>query len=329
MTKQLILISCLLQIFAGLLFAQEDIPGSKDHPFITRYPDSYITHYDVASFGEYNVATGPLKRDANYKKVVKNIPVTGKITRIQYMLSRQASAVEVYHNYKQAIEKAGFEILYTATGPDLSAAGGNYWVGETYTVINKSSRELTNRLASTANAAERRYIAARLSDEQGDIFITLLVNPARVKKDVFVITQLDIIEPKPMQTGLVKVDAETMYKSLRAKGKVAIYGILFEFDKAEIKSESEPVLSEIGKLLQTNATLNLYVVGHTDMKGTLAYNIELSKARANSVVQYLATRHGVAATRLTADGVGPLAPVATNETEEGREKNRRVELVVK
>ncbi len=116
-------------------------------------------------------------------------------------------------------------------------------------------------------------------------------------------------------------------KDLARTGHVAVYGIYFDFGKADVKSESEPMLKEIAKLLQQDPRLKLHVVGHTDSVGELAYNLDLSRRRAQAVVQVLATKHGIAPGRLRGDGVGPLAPVASNDTEEGRAKNRRVELV--
>lgn len=108
-----------------------------------------------------------------------------------------------------------------------------------------------------------------------------------------------------------------------------IYGILFDFDKADIKPESKPALDVIATLLKTQASLSIFVVGHTDGKGTLDHNMKLSQARAKAVVAALTGQYGIAAAHLDAHGVGPLAPVATNATEEGRKQNRRVELVAR
>jgi outer membrane protein OmpA-like peptidoglycan-associated protein len=80
-------------------------------------------------------------------------------------------------------------------------------------------------------------------------------------------------------------------------------------------------------MLNTNSSLKIYVVGHTDMTGMLDYNMELSLRRAESVVDALVNTHGIAADRIKAQGAGPLSPVSTNNTEEGRKLNRRVELV--
>jgi OOP family OmpA-OmpF porin len=137
---------------------------------------------------------------------------------------------------------------------------------------------------------------------------------------------LFIVEREAMKQD-VTMDAAAMAGGLGENGRVALYGILFETGKADLKPESEPVLVEIAKLLTANATLKLYVVGHTDMVGDAAMNLKLSQARAEAVVAALVTKKGIAASRLIAHGSGPYAPVASNKTEEGRAKNRRVELV--
>ncbi len=149
---------------------------------------------------------------------------------------------------------------------------------------------------------------------------------------VHVITQhtssyfLYIVEKQAMNQDVV-ANADSMAQSINNTGKVALYGICFDSGKAELKLESEPALSEIVKLLQANPKLRLYVVGHTDNVGTFDYNLKLSGERANAVVKALTAKYGVAVFRLQPFGAGPAAPVESNRTEEGRAKNRRVELV--
>jgi outer membrane protein OmpA-like peptidoglycan-associated protein len=126
---------------------------------------------------------------------------------------------------------------------------------------------------------------------------------------------------------MVTVAADAMNKEMNANGSVAIYGILFDFDKADIKPESKPQLDEIAKLLKANPKLHVLIVGHTDNKGQLGYNQTLSSKRAAAVVAKIAKDYGVPAAQMTAVGVGPAAPVATNDTDAGQAKNRRVELV--
>ncbi len=137
---------------------------------------------------------------------------------------------------------------------------------------------------------------------------------------------LVIVEKEAMKQDIL-ADARQMASDIGASGKVALYGIYFDTDKSVVKPESGPTLKEIAQLLKENPSLKVYVVGHTDGTGDFAHNRKLSEARAQAVVKELTGKHGVAVSRLKADGVGPLAPVVSNRTEEGRAKNRRVELV--
>lgn len=137
---------------------------------------------------------------------------------------------------------------------------------------------------------------------------------------------LHLVERQTMQQD-VTADAAAMSSSIATTGKVAVYGIYFDTDKALVKAESEPALLEIARMLQADAGLKVYVVGHTDNIGGFDHNIRLSKERAASVVSALTKQHSIAASRLQAHGNGPTAPVAANDTEAGRAKNRRVELV--
>jgi outer membrane protein OmpA-like peptidoglycan-associated protein len=137
---------------------------------------------------------------------------------------------------------------------------------------------------------------------------------------------IDVVEKAGMKQE-VTANAEVFRDDIRTTGHAAVYGIYFDTDQSVVKPESEPALKEVARLLQADLKLSVRVVGHTDSTGDLAHNVSLSEARARAVVAALTAKHGVAAARLTAHGVGPLAPVASNDTEEGRAKNRRVELV--
>ena len=138
--------------------------------------------------------------------------------------------------------------------------------------------------------------------------------------------KIHVIEKQVMKQDVV-ANAESMAGDIRSTGKVAIYGIYFDTGKSDIKPSSEPAISEIAKLLKTDATLKIYVVGHTDNAGAFDYNIKLSQARAAAVVKALVTEHTISPSRMIPFGNGPTAPVAPNTSEEGRAKNRRVELV--
>jgi OOP family OmpA-OmpF porin len=123
------------------------------------------------------------------------------------------------------------------------------------------------------------------------------------------------------------VDAGAMAKGLREQGHIALYGIYFDTDKAVIKPESRATLEEIAKLLRAQPSLNVVIVGHTDSQGAYEHNMDLSRRRAEAVSAELVKSHRIAATRLRPAGVGFLAPVGSNATDDGRAANRRVELV--
>lgn len=120
-----------------------------------------------------------------------------------------------------------------------------------------------------------------------------------------------------------------LYDVLSTEGRVATRGILFDFNSDRLKAESTPTLREIGEMLQDHAEMSLLIEGHTDSEGDDAYNQELSQRRAQSVVAYLVAEYGIAAERLASEGFGEAMPVADNATPEGRQQNRRVELVVR
>jgi outer membrane protein OmpA-like peptidoglycan-associated protein len=116
-----------------------------------------------------------------------------------------------------------------------------------------------------------------------------------------------------------------MKKDLDEKGNVAIYGIYFDTDKATIKKESEAALAEIVKLMNSYPDLRVEIQGHTDNQGNKDHNLKLSKMRADSVKNYLVQK-GIDAKRMEASGYGSDKPVASNDTDDGKSKNRRVEL---
>jgi len=138
--------------------------------------------------------------------------------------------------------------------------------------------------------------------------------------------RLTLVEKTVMEQE-VEVDPRALSEDLITEGHVAIYGIYFDYDSATIRPESEPALKAISEIVAQNRDLEVYIVGHTDMTGSLAYNMELSQRRAESVVNELVNTYRVSSSRLKAKGVGPLCPVASNQSEEGRQLNRRVELV--
>jgi len=297
------LVFCLLP--ATLPFAHgQDAKGSKDHPLISRYPGSTINQYAQKAFDEYEL---PLSKFAD-GKYEKTQHLEGKFTAIYYTTPEGRSALEIYRNYESALKNGGFQTLFTCAKTCGSAPPANLMPG----------------IDAWGNYGDdTRYLAAKLARDAGDVYVALWVYDSSFDIKTF----LAVIESKPMETGLVMVNAATLAGDITRTGHASVYGIYFDTGKADVKPESDATLKEIAKLLQQNPQLKLYVVGHTDNQGTLELNMDLSKRRADAVLTALTTKYGVAGARLRALGDGPSAPVASNDAEEGRAKNRRVELV--
>lgn len=177
-----------------------------------------------------------------------------------------------------------------------------------------------------------RKIGGTVTDnsEDGQLYLKL----ARDGAEIWLHIDMNIPEQyllRMVEKGTMKqeieADAAALGTSIRNEGRIAVYGIQFDTGKSDIKPASEATLQEIAKMLRAQPALKLHVVGHTDNVASLDLNLKLSKARAEAVVQALTSRLGIATGRLIPHGVGPVAPIASNDSEAGRAKNRRVELV--
>jgi outer membrane protein OmpA-like peptidoglycan-associated protein len=127
----------------------------------------------------------------------------------------------------------------------------------------------------------------------------------------------------------IVLSAEDIAKEMKANGKATFYGIFFDSDKSAIKPESKETLEQMANYLKSNAQVNVFIVGHTDNTGAFEHNQQLSEKRAEAVVNYLIENYQIAANRLKGYGVSSLSPVSANTSEEGKSKNRRVEMVLR
>ncbi|MBS3771420.1 MAG: OmpA family protein [Bacteroidales bacterium] len=300
------------------IYAQEDIEGSEDHPMISRYEGAYISGYEHYDYDRLTFYTG--EENGELQEIVPE----GEVTQILYFLPTEGlSVLQVQRNYQMALKEAGFEIVYECFSDkdEIPYSIFDGMLGDHYSGDHSKNVFV---------GKDKSYFLARLPQEDGNMYVsahTLLSGYA--DEDNQPVTLLQILEEKPMETGKVKVniDAQAMANDIDEKGSVRIYGINFDTDKATIKEDSESVLAEIASLLEEDPELNLGVVGHTDATGSEEHNMDLSKRRAEAVVEYLTSEHSISADRLTPRGLGPWAPVASNEDEDGRARNRRVELV--
>ena len=233
--------------------------------------------------------------------------------------------------YIQDCETKEFDQMYFVNkqGNDITVEGKKYYISHYINEDAQSPSEI--QILRNFENAIQRIGGTKIYEYGSDIYLKL--EKGNVITWIHVHTwnggagyDLNIVEEATMAQEIV-ADANSMAQDIKLTGKVALYGIYFDFNKDIVKPESDPTLREVVKLLKQNPKLNLYVVGHTDNVGSMNANMDLSQHRAQAVVEVLTTKHGVRKARLEAHGVGPLCPAASNKTEEGRALNRRVELV--
>lgn len=292
-----------------LLAAQaKDIPYSQDHPAVSRFAGSVIRFYDQKNFDAYSLRLGPI--DRGKEATAKNQNLEGTITRIIYQSPKTNSVLEIFRNYEQALLKSNYEPLYKC---DLGFCGtgfsGSYPSGSMGHV-----RGFTE---------QQRYLAMQHTDENGTLYVAIFM----VMTHDGPVTRLDVVEVKPMKTGQVTVQAAELKTDFEKTGKAVLQQVYFESGKAILSPESGPALEEAAKFLKGNPALKIFVVGHTDNDGGFDFNQQLSQQRAQAVVDALTKTHDIAANRMIAKGVSYLCPESSNDTDTGKAKNRRVELV--
>lgn len=218
--------------------------------------------------------------------------VEGKKFRRIYALKedvQKSSVIQIIRNYSNAIKSMGGTVIYEGEPQDAECADNN-GINMVIGKAVKDGNEMWVEIASFSGA---------------DYYLTIVLKEL-MKQDV---------------------TASAMFETLNRDGHIALY-INFDTGKSIIRDESKPIIDQIVEMLKTNPDLKLNVEGHTDNVGNPASNQTLSEARAKSVVSAIVAQ-GISADRLSHVGFGQDKPVADNNTEEGRAKNRRVELVKK
>ncbi|TFW31168.1 OmpA family protein [Duganella callida] len=307
--------------------AQDTVKGAQDHPLLSRFSGARLVGYGVKEFDEVTLVAGKLVSKNGRTDFENKLPLEGKYTRIAYNYPQERSALEVMRNYQAALDKAGFKTLFACAKENCGESFGSHWldkeVGDNFI---KGGSEYWEPFNYGRN--DERYLLAKGTTTGGAPVHVAVYSVAPVQgKNGGIYVQ--IVEAKAMEGDKVSanLNAADMAKGIAAEGKVAVYGVFFDTDKSEVKPESRPALGEMAKLLQQNPQLKVYIVGHTDNQGALAHNLELSQKRAEAVVKALTADFKVDGKRLAAKGVASYAPLASNDAEAGREKNRRVELV--
>lgn len=275
----------------------------KNHPAITPYEGSVATRRDDDGYRLYSLVTAVNEKGQTDEEVLQSVQVEGKVSRLAYENPKNRSAHEIYVNYREGLEKGGFNILFACAdkecGPSFATSRWSRVTGLRYV------------------GPDQRYIAAKATKDGQDVYVAIVIAKLR--------HQIEVVEVTQMEKGLVS--ARIIGEGLMKDGRVVLEGIYFDTDKATIKAESKEALDAIAQFLKDNPQQNAFIVGHTDSTGGFDHNMTLSKARAESVVVAMTRTYGVEPKRLGSYGVGPLSPRKSNVNEGGRAENRRVEMV--
>jgi outer membrane protein OmpA-like peptidoglycan-associated protein len=312
-----------------------DVAGARDPDFLKRYADSKIIAYTSRSYDQYTILV-----DADLKKRT----VEGALTRLLYRVGPGHTCLELYRNYQQALKELGF----TITGEQLpcKAEYGRFgtesfvWSQTPMPIKVDGGNPYTFNCPTSCDAdGPQAYFSAQGTLNGQDISVGVIVvekhvanryTPAGGAPTKFdegdIAVGVDIVTAKAVDINMVTVRASDIADALASTGTIALYGILFDVDKTDIKAESGKTLDEIASVLKIDRALKLEISGHTDNTGGVEHNQKLSEGRAQAVVDALVKKYGIDAGRLQAKGYGDTKPVADNATDAGKAKNRRVEL---
>lgn len=289
--------------------------GSRDHPLVGRYEGSRIHAYQQVAYEEARVIIGPVTR-RNLLDNQNAVPASGRQTTIVYRTPGDRSSLEILRNFQQTLAGRGFEQLFECYRETCGDRIGSFLQEALI-----AGRPLA--MAMTASSDRGRYSAFRLKRAEGDVLVSIYAQQVTN----IIQTRVEVIEVRGMEADRIRVlGASELKSAIDTTGKVALYGIYFDVDKAEVKPESKPQIDAIVAFLGANPGLNVVVAGHTDNQGAFDYNVGLSQRRAQAVARALGAA-GIAPARVTAFGAGMSSPVAPNDTPAGQGRNRRVEIV--
>jgi outer membrane protein OmpA-like peptidoglycan-associated protein len=310
--KRIVVTATLL--FAGSLSAQQ--------PLVSAFAGS-------EPLGEFSTEFERLGIAQKEGTEIKTVHVEGQLTSYVYKKPEAKSNLEVFRSYQNELKAAGFDTLLayskqdgdvTRLIRDLYGRMGNNLPGRRYLKGGESAAGTSlDRIKTFADF----YLAAKKQQADGTYYVAIILERDRS------LYAIDILKTAAMETGTVTLSLELLRSGIQNEGKYVIYDIHFDTGKATIRSESRSVMEVLASYLKSNAGANFYVVGHTDDTGAMDANMTLSEQRAAAVIAALGGQFGINVSRVTAKGVGPVAPVATNQTEAGRQLNRRVELVLR
>lgn len=309
MKKTVILLSILL---SSLAFYSVSLFAQEQEDIISLFKDSKKIYDDNIGFETHYYLTSPNSHEA----------IDGKIRRQFCKAPEGVSAYEIIKNYEKAIQSKGGTIIHLSRKAKIyrdKETGETIWFIKKLFAKGRLNHGAYSYLQLPNYAQD--YVAGKISTAENDIYIS--VAAAQIDKNVYYTLVTVLAEPMDMDNVTLNV----LNEGIAASGRVAIYDIYFDIGKSEVKSESTNALATIANYLKENPDKKFLIVGHTDNTGDFDANIKLSSARAEAVKQKLIADYNTPAEQLKTYGVGSTSPQMSNSTEDGKARNRRVELV--
>lgn len=292
-------------------------------------PPARVTATETEAPGSYLVPLG--------RWTAAGIPgqeVEGTVTRTAWSLPLDGqTTLQMLDTLRQKMRNEGFVTVFDCA--DDGCGGFDFRYGT----------PVLPEPAMHVDLGDYRFVSARRDGTGGTDWLTLLVSRSQAEGHVQVVTVTPLGTPTPARPAPVSLPepgpepaavpdtapveaAPAEDGDLVARGAVVLEGLAFQSGKAALTDPAAPALQDLAGWLKAHPDRRVILVGHTDASGSLAANVTLSRQRAAAVRQVLIDRYGIPAAQVSAEGVGPLAPRASNETDTGRAQNRRVEAVL-
>lgn len=251
------------------------------------------------------------KDDSLEHPVIKPMPGFEMIKRISKKDPFGTLSIKVKTNNKMTIKKINGEFWHLSYNKaDKSPVSAGEIIGNYQAAVSEKGGKIT-----FSGKKDLHFYVPR--KDGGISYATLHVAYSHY--------EMHIVDEKPLKTVL-SFGAEELKKALDTNGHIAVYGINFQVNSDSIQVGAAKILEEFARLMILYPDLKIEIQGHTDNTGTAAHNLDLSNRRAQTVQKYILL-YGIDSSRMKAKGYGMTKPVDTNDTEDGRAKNRRVELV--
>ena len=278
----------LLAMMSGASLAQDEELALGDHPLIERFPDSVLEEIEVVEDISYRLVLGTLQRNREEVIPENSQRLRGDVTKLTYQVSQQFNGEDVHNFFIEQIAEKGYEVLFTCSG--RACGSSNYWANDIF----------RNRILYGPER-NQYFLAIRAPKQDAPAAHISLYIITRANRRIY--AYLEIVE-EVVSSGVISMVAPELLQTLNESGAVALPEIEFTADnQLSEQSSLQPTL----ELLRSNPDMQFYLVAHLAGESPLPVLMARSKARAEYLREQLIA-NGVQASRLIAEGVGPLAP---------------------